>query len=134
MSTLSPLYSWVTNGIMTLPVFMDIGMMCLPLIQLQFYSGFFLILLWLHNPHYSLILLCFHLSAVSACPPGFIILCVRTSTLLFVRPYRSSSTSRSTEIVNREKRDNYPILHHEVVFTWRITLCSFTFGFIPVRV
>lgn len=134
MSSLSPLYSWVTNRIMTLPVCTVIGMMCLPLIQLQFYSIFFLILLWLHNPHYFLILLCFHLSAVSASPPGFIILCVRTSTLLFVRPYRSSSTSCSTEIVNREKRDNYPILHHEVVFTWRITLCSFTFGFIPVRV
>lgn len=38
--SLSPLYSWISSGIMTLPVCMDIGLMCLPLISLQLYSTF----------------------------------------------------------------------------------------------
>lgn len=39
--SLSPLYSWIRSGIMTLPVCMDTGrLMCLPLISLQLYSTF----------------------------------------------------------------------------------------------
>lgn len=131
MSSLYPLYSWINNGIMTLVLCMDIGLM-LFLFTVLWHFQFFL--LWLHNLHCFLVLLCFHLNELSASLPGFIMPRIRTSTMLFLRPYQSFSTSHSTEVVNREKSCNYAIPCHDVMFAWRITLCPFTLGFIPIRV
>lgn len=122
MSSLSLLSSCISNGILTISVRMDMRLTPLPFISLEFYCTFISSM----TSQSTLFLQCHVNSSLlsSKCILciDIIILCIRISTLLLVRPYSS--------LFNRNgRRIKQPVLHHKVMFTWRLALYPFPFGF-----